>query len=167
MYGVMADISGMTLAYNNYMYLINSKQRDKYLYIYICYVIIKYHLSRKIVGIPRSYFPYIIVFLSKSITAKRTRFCPEHWCGPCIIPDGPHHSDVIMDTMASQITSIPIVYSLPSIHAQIKENIKAPRHWPSRGDFTGDRLIPRTKSQLRGNVSFWWCHHATLVFRTC
>ena len=29
--------------------------------------------------------------------------------------------------------------------AQIKENIKAPRHWPLWGDFTGDRWIPRTK----------------------
>ena len=29
----------------------------------------------------------------------------------------------------------------------IKENIKAPRHWPLWGEFTGDRLIPRTKDQ--------------------
>ena len=26
--------------------------------------------------------------------------------------------------------------------AQIKENIKAPRHWPLLGEFTGDRWIP-------------------------
>ena len=31
--------------------------------------------------------------------------------------------------------------------AQIKENIKAPRHWPLWGEFTGDRWIPRTKDQ--------------------
>ena len=31
--------------------------------------------------------------------------------------------------------------------AQIKENIKAPRHWPLWGEFTGDRRIPRTKGQ--------------------
>ena len=36
------------------------------------------------------------------------------------------------------------------IQAQIKENIKAPRHWPLCGEFTGDRWIPRTKGQLRG-----------------
>ena len=30
---------------------------------------------------------------------------------------------------------------------QIKENIKAPRHWPLWGDFTGDRWIPRTNGQ--------------------
>ena len=33
------------------------------------------------------------------------------------------------------------------IRAQTKENIKAPRHWPLCGEFTGDRWIPRTKGQ--------------------
>ena len=33
------------------------------------------------------------------------------------------------------------------IQVQIKENIKAPRHWPLWGEFTGDRWIPLTKSQ--------------------
>ena len=31
--------------------------------------------------------------------------------------------------------------------AQIKENIKALRHWPVWGEFAGDRWIPRTKGQ--------------------
>ena len=30
-------------------------------------------------------------------------------------------------------------------------NIKGPRHWPLCGEFTGDRWIPRTIGQLRGN----------------
>ena len=30
---------------------------------------------------------------------------------------------------------------------QIKENIKAPRHWPLCGEFTGHRWISRTKRQ--------------------
>ena len=34
--------------------------------------------------------------------------------------------------------------------AQIKENIKDPRHWPLSGEFIGDRWIPRTKGQSRG-----------------
>ena len=38
----------------------------------------------------------------------------------------------------------------PFIQTQIKENIKAPRHWPLCGEFTGDRWIPRTNGQLRG-----------------
>ena len=33
------------------------------------------------------------------------------------------------------------------IRVQITENIKAPRHWPLCGEFTGDRRIPRTKGQ--------------------
>ena len=33
---------------------------------------------------------------------------------------------------------------------QIKGNIKALRHWPLCGEFTGDRWIPRTNGQLRG-----------------
>ena len=60
-----------------------------------------------------------------------------------------HYSDVIMDTMAYQITSLAIVYS-PFIQAQIKENIKAPRHLPLCGEFTGDRWFPRIKGQWRG-----------------
>ena len=57
-----------------------------------------------------------------------------------------HCSDVIMDTMASQITSLAIVY-LTVYSAQIKQIIKAPRHWPWCGEFTGDRWIPRTNGQ--------------------
>ena len=38
-----------------------------------------------------------------------------------------HYSDVIMDAMASQITSLAIVYSIV-YQAQINENIKSPRH---------------------------------------
>ena len=33
------------------------------------------------------------------------------------------------------------------LNAQIKENIKAPRHWSLWGEFTGDRWTPRTKGQ--------------------
>ena len=36
------------------------------------------------------------------------------------------------------------------IQALIKVNIKAPRHWPLCGKFTGDRWISRTNGQLRG-----------------
>ena len=57
-----------------------------------------------------------------------------------------HYGDVIMTTIASQITSLTIVYRT-FIRAQIKVNIKAPRHWPLCVEFTGDRWIPRTKGQ--------------------
>ena len=57
-----------------------------------------------------------------------------------------HYNDVIMSAMACQITSLSIV-TQPFIQTQIKENIKAPRHWPLWGGFTGDRWIPLTKGQ--------------------
>ena len=56
-----------------------------------------------------------------------------------------HYSDVIMTTMACQITSRTVVYSF--IQTQIKENILAPRYWPLCGEFTGHRWILRTKGQ--------------------
>ena len=44
----------------------------------------------------------------------------------------------------------------------MKEIIKAPRHWPLWGEFTGDRWIPRTKDQLRGKcfnlMTSSWIH---------
>ena len=33
------------------------------------------------------------------------------------------------------------------IQEQVKENIKAPCHWPLRGEFNGDQRIPRTNCQ--------------------
>ena len=51
-----------------------------------------------------------------------------------------------MGAMASQITSLAIVYSTVYSGAY-KKNIKAPSHWPFRGEFTGDRSIPHTKDQ--------------------
>ena len=56
-----------------------------------------------------------------------------------------HYSDVIMNTMASQITSLTIFTQLFG-QAQIKENIKALCHWSLWGGFTGDWW----------NVSIWW-----------
>ena len=53
--------------------------------------------------------------------------------------------------------------------AQIKENIKAPRHWPLCGEVIDDRWIPRTKGQERGrclhlmtsswSINNWWHNH--------
>ena len=58
-----------------------------------------------------------------------------------------HYNDVMMAVMASQITSLTIVYSTVYSGA---ENIKARRHWPLCGEFTGDRWIPRTNGKLHG-----------------
>ena len=39
------------------------------------------------------------------------------------------------------------LFTQPFLQAHIKENIKAPRHWPLWAEFTDDRWIPRTKGQ--------------------
>ena len=51
-----------------------------------------------------------------------------------------------MTTMGFQFTNLTAVYSIIYSDAN-KKNIKAPRHWPFCGEFTGDRWIPRTKGQ--------------------
>ena len=42
----------------------------------------------------------------------------------------------------------------PFIQAQIKENTKAPRHWPFCGEFTGDWWIPLTKLKASNTEKF-------------
>ena len=59
---------------------------------------------------------------------------------------GSHYGDVIMSTMAYQITSLSIVYSTVYSGAD-QESVKAPRQWPLCGEFSGDRWIPRTNGQ--------------------
>ena len=61
-----------------------------------------------------------------------------------------YYNDVIMGAMASQITSLAIVYWTVYSGAD-KKNIKAPRHWPLCGEFTGDRWIP---VQMASNADF-------------
>ena len=57
-----------------------------------------------------------------------------------------HYGSIIMGAMASQITSLTIVY--PSVYSgAVQRKHQTPRHWPLWGEFTGDRWIPRTKGQ--------------------
>ena len=60
-----------------------------------------------------------------------------------------------MCATASHITSLTIAYSTV-FKAQIKENIKAPRHWLWYGDFTGE--FPAQRASNAENVSIWWRH---------
>ena len=46
------------------------------------------------------------------------------------------------------------------IRAQIKENIKAPHHWPLCGEFTRTGEFPAQRASNAENVSIWWRHHA-------
>ena len=65
------------------------------------------------------------------------------------------HNDVT--SPASQL------FAEPFIQAQIKENIKAPRHWPLWGEFTGDRCIPAQMASNAENVSICWRHHGLIT----
>ena len=49
-----------------------------------------------------------------------------------------------MGAMASSASQL---FAKPFVQAEIKENIKAQRHWPLWGEFTGDQWIPRAKGQ--------------------
>ena len=64
-----------------------------------------------------------------------------------------------MGSMASQSPASPLIIQ-PFIRAQIKENIKAPRHWPSCGEFTRNGEFPAQMASNAENVSIWWRHHA-------
>ena len=72
-----------------------------------------------------------------------------------------HYNDVAMSVMASQITSLTIVYSVFFIQAQINENIKAPRHWPLCEEFTVTGEFPAQRASNAENFSTWWCNHVS------
>ena len=50
-----------------------------------------------------------------------------------------HYNDVIMRSMASQITSLTIVYS--TVYSRRRTKKKNPRYWPLWGEFTGNSLM--------------------------
>ena len=47
------------------------------------------------------------------------------------------------------------------MQAQIKEDIKAPRHWPLWGEFTGTGEFPAQRASDAENISISWRHHDT------
>ena len=61
-----------------------------------------------------------------------------------------------MGAMASQITGVSIIIIIifiiiqPLVQAQIKERIKASRHWPFTCEFPGQR------ASNAENASIWW-----------
>ena len=58
------------------------------------------------------------------------------------------------------------LFTQPCIQAHIKENIKAPRHWPLCGEFTGTGEFPAQMASYAENVSIWWRHHASTNYTT-
>ena len=58
------------------------------------------------------------------------------------------------------------LFTQPFIHAQIKENIKAPRHWPLCGNSPVTGEFPAQRTSNAENVSIWWRHHEVYVANT-
>ena len=68
-----------------------------------------------------------------------------------------HHDDVIMTAMASQITSLSIVYSIVFSGAdQSKHQSSASLAFVR--EFTGE--FPAQMASTTENISIWWRHHA-------
>ena len=67
-----------------------------------------------------------------------------------------------MGTMASKSPASRLI-TQPFIQAYIKENIKAPRHWPLCGEFTGE--FPAQMASNAENVFIWWRLHVILTYR--
>ena len=56
------------------------------------------------------------------------------------------------------------LFTQPFIQTQIKENIKAPCHWPLCGEFTGTGEFPAQMASNAENVSIWWRYHAVCLW---
>ena len=77
-----------------------------------------------------------------------------------------------MSTMASQIASLTSVYSL-EIQVQIKENIKAPRHWlcvgnsPETGKFPAQRASNAENVSIYISLGSWECANHWIIDFLC
>ena len=81
-----------------------------------------------------------------------TYVCPFQICS---LKTENHYNDVIMGSIAPQITSLIIVIiTQPFIRTQIKENIKAMRHWPLCGNSPGTVNSPHKLSVTRKMFPF-------------
>ena len=77
----------------------------------------------------------------------------DNYCSTCTTPFlMKHYSDVIMGAIASQITSVTIVYSTVYSDA-VKKKIKAPRLWPFNSPVTSE--FPAQRASKAGNVLIW------------
>ena len=71
-----------------------------------------------------------------------------------------HYYDVLMSAIASQITSLTIVYSTIYSRHRSKKTSKPRVTWPLCREFTGTGEFPEQKASNAENVSIWWRHYA-------
>ena len=74
-----------------------------------------------------------------------------------------HYDDVTMTTLASQITSLTIVYSI------VYSGVDQRKHQSSASlafvrEFTGTGEFPAQMASNAENVSIWWRHHESWLY---
>ena len=84
----------------------------------------------------------------------------HNWLRYACCTCGIHYIDVIMSTMASQITSLKVVYS--TVYSDTDQR----KHQSSAslalcGEFTGTGEFPAQRASYAENVPIWWRHHGT------
>ena len=80
-------------------------------------------------------------------------FLVTHFCASRSEKWKIHYTDVIMTTIASQITSLTVVYSI------IYSGVDQRKHQSSCGEFTGTSELFAQRASNAENVSIWWRHH--------
>ena len=73
-----------------------------------------------------------------------------------------HYDDVIMGTMASQITSLTIVYSTVYSGADQRKRQSSASLAFGRGNSPGTGEFPAQRASNAEKVSIWWRHHANM-----
>ena len=59
------------------------------------------------------------------------------------------------------------LFTQPFIQTQIRENIKAPCHWPLCGNSPVTGEFSTQRASNAENISLWWCHPVTRTVRDC
>ena len=83
---------------------------------------------------------------------------PRYW--PFVRGNSPHYTDVIMTTMASQITSLTVVYSIVYSGGDQRKH-QSSDSLALCGEFTGTGEFPAQRASNAENVFIWWRHHGS------
>ena len=102
-------------------YIMGSRHRVSVYVLFCCDYIISSECYLRFIYLHSSGLHHCLVWYLTSVTHDK------------------HYDDVLMGAIASQITSLTIVYSTVYSDADQRKH-QTPRHWPLRGEFTGDRV---------------------------
>ena len=108
--------------------------------------------------VPYKWFFILCSCLSKIVNATKTMRVDkkQKWM---VVNIASHYIDVIMTTMASQISSLTVVYSIVYSGAgQRKHQSSALLAFV---ELTGTGEFPAQRASNAENVSIWWRHHMT------